>query len=93
LYCPPNIICNKIKEEEMGESCGTQGGEQKCRQVLAKKLEGRKPLGRPRCRWEDSIMKDLKEIRLDDVGWICEAQERDKWWAYLHSVNYGEFLK
>jgi hypothetical protein len=40
------------------------GGEKKCK-VLVGKLEGKRPLGRPRCRWEDNINIDLKEI-----GWV-----------------------
>ena len=46
--------------------------------VLAKTLEGKKPLGRSVCRWEDGIVTDLKEIEWDSVGWICHAEDRGK---------------
>jgi hypothetical protein len=48
--------------------------------------EGKSPLGRPRCRWIDSIKMDLLEIRLSAVEWIGLAQHRYRWRAL---VNYG----
>jgi hypothetical protein len=38
--------------------------------ILVGKPEGRRPLGRPRCRWEDNIKMDLREIGFGDVDWI-----------------------
>jgi hypothetical protein len=38
--------------------------------VLVEKPEGKRPLGRPRCRWVDNIWMDLLELELSDVGWI-----------------------
>jgi hypothetical protein len=54
---------NKIKVDEIRESCGTHGGEKKCRQVLAKKLEGRELLGRPTVGVDEGIIlwQTLKE--------------------------------
>jgi hypothetical protein len=40
--------------------------------------EGRRPLGRPRRRWEDNIKIDLREIGFGDVDWIHLAQDRDR---------------
>jgi hypothetical protein len=37
--------------------------------------EGKKPLGRPRCRWEDNIKLDLREIEIDGANWIQLAQD------------------
>jgi hypothetical protein len=45
--------------------------------ILVGKPEGRRPLGRPRRRWEDNIKMDLGEIGLGDVDWIHLAQDRD----------------
>jgi hypothetical protein len=42
-------------------------------------LEGKRPLGRPRRRWEDGIRMDLREIGLGGVDWIRLAQDRDRW--------------
>jgi hypothetical protein len=43
------------------------------------KPEGKRPLGRPRCRWVDNIKIDLREIRWDGMDWIDLAQDRDQW--------------
>ncbi|KAJ4442482.1 hypothetical protein ANN_04068 [Periplaneta americana] len=51
--------------------------------VLVGKPEGKRPLGRPRRRWEDNIKMDLREVRYDDRDWINLAQDRDKWRAYV----------
>jgi hypothetical protein len=46
--------------------------------ILVGRPEGRRPLGRPRRRWEDNIKMDLKEIGFVDVDWIHWAQDRDR---------------
>jgi hypothetical protein len=48
----------------MGIACSMHGGEEECIQVLVGKTEGKRPLGRPRRRWENNIEMDLGEI-----GW------------------------
>jgi hypothetical protein len=52
------------------------GKERKVYKVLVGKPEGKRPLGRPRRRWEDGIRMDLMEIGLGDVDWIRLAQDR-----------------
>jgi hypothetical protein len=47
--------------------------------ILVGRPEGRRPLGRPRRRWEDNIQMDLREIGFRDVDWIYLAQDRDRW--------------
>jgi hypothetical protein len=54
--------------------------------VLVGKPEGRRPLERPRRRWEDGIKMDLTEIGLGGVEWINLAQNRDRWRAAVNSV-------
>jgi len=49
----------------MGGACSTYGGEERCILVLEGKPEGKKPLGRPRLRWEDNIEIDHQEVRWD----------------------------
>jgi hypothetical protein len=46
------------------------GEERKVYKVLVGKPEGRRPLGRPRRRWEDGVRMDLREIGLEGVDWI-----------------------
>jgi hypothetical protein len=54
--------------------------------VLVGKHEGRKPLGRPRLRWEDNIRMDLWEVRCGCVEWMELAQDRDRWRALVSAV-------
>jgi hypothetical protein len=62
------------------------GEERKVYKVLVGKPEGKRPLGRPRRRWEDGIRMDLREIGLEGVGWIRLAQDRDRWRAVGSAV-------
>jgi hypothetical protein len=48
--------------------------------------EGRRPLGRPRCRWEDNIKMDLREIGFGGVDLIHLAQDRDRWRDPVNTV-------
>jgi hypothetical protein len=50
------------------------------------KPEGKKPLGRPRCRWVDNIKMDLREIGWDGVDCIDMAEDRDQWRALVNTV-------
>jgi hypothetical protein len=54
--------------------------------VLVGKPEGKRPLGRPRRRWEDGIRMGLREIGLRGVDWIRLAQYRDWWRAVVSAV-------
>jgi hypothetical protein len=54
--------------------------------ILVGRPEGKRPLGRPRCRWEDNIKMDLREIGFGDVYWIYWAQDRDRWRALVKTV-------
>jgi hypothetical protein len=46
----------------------------------------KRPLGRPRHRWEDNIKMDLRDIEFGDVYWIHLAQDRVSWWALVNTV-------
>jgi hypothetical protein len=48
--------------------------------------EGKRPLGRPRCRREDNIKMNLRQIRIDGANWIRLSQDRDKWRAFENTV-------
>ena len=54
--------------------------------VLVGKPVGKRPLGRPRCRWEDNIKMDLQEVGCWVVDWFDLSQERDRWWAVVNAV-------
>jgi hypothetical protein len=48
--------------------------------------EGKRPLGRPRHRWEDNIKMDLRETGIDGANWIQLAQDRIQRWAFVNTV-------
>jgi hypothetical protein len=54
--------------------------------VLVGKPEGKRPLARPRHRWEDNIQMRLQEVGCGGVYWIELAQDRDRWWALVNVV-------
>jgi hypothetical protein len=54
--------------------------------VLVGKPEGRRPLGRPRRRWEDNIRMDLQEVKCGCVDWMELALDRDRWRALVSAV-------
>jgi len=54
--------------------------------VLVGKSEGKRPLGRPRRRWEDNIKMDLQEVGYGGMDWIELAQDRERWRAVVNAV-------
>jgi len=63
----------------MGKSSGIY-------RVLVGKPEGRRPLGRPRYRWEDNIKMNLQEVECRGMDWIELVQDRERWWALVNVV-------
>jgi hypothetical protein len=70
----------------MGERKGV------CR-VLVGKPGGKRPLGKPRRRWEDNMNLDLHEVGCGGMGWIKLAQDRDSWQALVNTVINFRFHK
>ena len=54
--------------------------------VLVGKPERKRPLGRPRRRWEYNIKMDLREVGCDPGEWIDLAEDRDQWQAYVRTI-------
>jgi hypothetical protein len=54
--------------------------------VLIGRSEGKRPLGRPRHRWEDNIKLDLREIGIDVTNWIQLAQDGFRWQDFVYTV-------
>jgi hypothetical protein len=87
LYSSPDII-RQIKSRRIrwaGHMASMGKGRNVCR-VLVGKPKGKRPLERPRRRWEDGIKMDLREIGWEGVEWIHLAQDRDRWRAVVNAV-------
>jgi hypothetical protein len=100
LYLSPNIIW-VIKSRRMRwvGHVACMGEKRDAYRILVGRPEGRRPLERPRHRWEDSIKMDLQEVGWGGMDWIELAQDRDRWWALVNAVmnllgfhKCGEFL-
>jgi hypothetical protein len=72
--------------DEVGGTCGTHGEERCIYRVLVGRPEGKRPLRRPRRRWEDNIKLDLRETGIDWSNWIQLAQDRVQWRAFVNTV-------
>jgi hypothetical protein len=70
----------------MGGACGTDGEDRGVYRVLVEKPEGKRPLGRPRRRWEDNIKMDIQEVGWEVMDWIGLARDRDRWRALVNGV-------
>jgi hypothetical protein len=73
-----------MKEDEVGWACGTHGGGGGVYRVLVGRPEGKRPLGRPRRRWEDNSKMYLREIGIDGANWI--QLDRVQWRAFVNTV-------
>ena len=62
------------------------GEERGVYRVLVEKLEGKRPLGRPRSRWVDNIRMDLQEVGCGYMDWIGLAQDRDRWRTLVSAI-------
>ena len=70
---PGHVAC-------MGEERGVY-------RVLVGKLEGKRPMGRPRRRWVDNIRTDLEKVGCGYMDWIGLAQDRDRWRTLVSAVK------
>jgi hypothetical protein len=68
----------------VGGTCGTHG--RGVYRVLVGRLEGKRPLGRPRRRWEDNIKMDLRKTGIDGANLIQLAQDRVQWRSFVNTV-------
>jgi hypothetical protein len=100
LYSLPNIV-RVVKSRKMKWvwHVAHMGDERGVHRVLVGKPEGKRPLGRPRRRWERNIKMDLQEAGRVRGEWMEFAQDRDSWRALVSTVRdfrvpkkCGEFL-
>ena len=88
LYSLPNIVrvvkSRRIRWGGVHVACKREG--RGVHRVLVGKPEGKRPLGRPRRRWEDNIKMDLQEVGGGRGDWMEVAQDRDRWRALVNTV-------
>jgi hypothetical protein len=82
------VIIRMIKSRRMkwAGHVASMGEKRNAYRILVGKPEGKRPLGRPRCRWEDNIRMTLREIGWGGMDWIDLAQDRDQRRAPVNMV-------
>ena len=87
LYSSPKIVrVIKWRRMRWAGHVARMGEERVVYSVLVGKSEGKRPLGRPRCRWVDNIRMDLQEVGCGYMDWIGLAQDRDRWRTLVSEV-------
>jgi hypothetical protein len=87
LYSSPNIVrAIKSRRLRWARHVARMKERRGVYRVLVGRPEGKRPLGRPRLRWEDNIKMDLREIGIDGANWIRLAQDRVQWRAFVNTV-------
>jgi hypothetical protein len=87
LYCSPSIIrIIKSRRMKWAGHVARMGEKRNAYRILVGKVEGKRPLGRPRRRWEDNIKMDLRKIGWGGMDWIDLAQDRDQCRALVNMV-------
>jgi hypothetical protein len=87
LYSLPSIIrIIKLRRMRWAGHVARMGEKRNAYRLLVGKLEGKRPLRRPRRRWVDNIRMRLGEVGWGDVDWIGLAQDRNRWRAVVNSV-------
>jgi hypothetical protein len=70
----------------MSGACSSDGERRSVCRVLVGKPDGKRPLGRPRRRWDYNITMDLQEVGCGGMDWIELAQDRDRWRAIVNAL-------
>jgi hypothetical protein len=87
LYSLPNIVwMAKSRRMRWTRHVALMGEGRGVHRVLVGKPEGKRPLGRPRCRWKDIIKMDLQEVGRGCGDWMELAQDRERWRAFVSTV-------
>jgi hypothetical protein len=82
FYSSPNIISVLKSRRHLARMVHIRN----VHKILVGKSEGRRPLGKPRCRWEDNIRMALRETGWEVLDWVHLAQDRDQWLDIVNTV-------
>jgi hypothetical protein len=87
LYCWPSIIrMIKSRRTRWTGHIARMREKRNAYRILVGKPEGKRPLGRPRRKWDGNIRVDLREIGWGGMDWIDVAQDRNQWRALVNTV-------
>ena len=65
-----------------------------CRRYMVGRPEGRRPMGRPRLRWKDAVVSDLRQLGVEEAGdWMRTAQDRRRWRALVEAAKDHQGLQ
>ena len=84
FYCSPNIV-RVIKSRRLRWARHVASMEEGRSAFKILTGKGKRPIGRPRRRWEDNIRMDLEEIGINTDNWVDSAQDRDYWRALVNA--------
>jgi len=88
MYFSPNIVwVIKLRRMRWAQHVAHMGESRGVYRVLAGKPVGKRPLGKPRPRWEDNIKMDLQKVGCEGIDWIDLAQGMDRRWALGNEVT------
>ena len=94
LYSSPNIFrVMKSRRIRWAGQVARMGERRGVYRILVGKPEVKRPLGRPRRRWEDNIKMDLQVVGCGGMDWIELARDRDRWRALVNAGNFLTSLK
>jgi hypothetical protein len=86
FYASPNILrMMRPRRMRWAGHVAHMGEMRNASRILVGRSEGKRPLGTPRCRWED-IRVVLRVIGWEGMDWILLDQDRDQWWAVVNTV-------
>ena len=87
MYSSSNTVrVIKSRRMRLGGHNPHMGERRNVCKVLAGEPVGKRPLGRPRHRWEDNIKMDFQEVRCGGMDWIDMARDRDSWRALVNAA-------
>ena len=84
LYDSPDVVkIMKSRRLRWAGHVARMGEKRRLYSILVGRPDGKRPLGRPRRRWEDNIRRDLREVGVRDENWLDTAQDRIQWRTFV----------